>query len=162
MANVDGAHWRRAEADVMTDLQDEREATISEITLSGDGLLGYPASLVQTPEKRLMLAVLEDAAATVSRCAGRQTSPDQRAVEEVERWYSSEDGHWPFSFINVCDALGLDPSCLRRGFLRLRRSAASGHATRTLPRRTRERAGTRTHVVVRTRERRSPASAAVA
>jgi hypothetical protein len=37
-----------------------------------------------------------------------------RVVSEARAWVMSNDQSWPFSFINVCDALELDMACVRR------------------------------------------------
>lgn len=71
------------------------------------------------PERRLMAAVLEDAVATLTtdqrRCSRRQ----RREFDETMRWVvDRSDKGWVFSFINVCDSLGLDPAFLRAGLLR--------------------------------------------
>ena len=69
-------------------------------------------------EFALMYAVLEDA----FRCfqeqfvSGRQHT--QRLAQEAEEWFFSEDRHWPFSFVNICAVLGLDPGYIRLGLKR--------------------------------------------
>lgn len=73
----------------------------------------YDAALL--PEKRLMLAVLEDAVAVYQKgtCA---TSPlGRRDFLEAQSWIESDDVQWPYSFRNICDALGLDGDAVRRG-----------------------------------------------
>jgi hypothetical protein len=71
------------------------------------------------PEKRLMLAVLEEAIATFQRHAISDTRRSQRLVEEVEAWASGAEGSdWPFSFENVCAALDLEAEYLRNGMAR--------------------------------------------
>ena len=70
------------------------------------------------PEKRLMLAVLEEAIATFQRHVMSDNRRSQRLVEEVETWTSGADGSWPFSFENVCAALDLEPEYLRAGMAR--------------------------------------------
>ena len=63
-------------------------------------------------ERRLMLAVLEDALRTVlSARVGR--SCDAWVREEL-RWFMSEDRSHPFAFEVICDVLDLDASWLRR------------------------------------------------
>jgi hypothetical protein len=63
------------------------------------------------PERRLMFAVLLDAVIQLRR----RHSPD---AAEAERWIrGEEDEDSPFSFRNVCEALGIDPSYLARGLL---------------------------------------------
>jgi hypothetical protein len=70
------------------------------------------------PEKRLMLAVLEEAIATFQRHVVADNRRSQRLVEEVESWTSGADADWPFSFENVCAALDLEPEYLRNGMAR--------------------------------------------
>jgi hypothetical protein len=85
------------------------------------------------PEKRLMLAVLEEAIATYQRHATADSRRSQRLVDEVEEWVSGESGEWPFSFDNICAALDLDAEYLRTGMARWketeRRKAALGRPT---------------------------------
>jgi hypothetical protein len=66
-------------------------------------------------EKRLMLAVLEEAIATFQRHALADSRRGKRLVEEVEEWVSGAEGDWPFSFENICAALDLDAQYLRAG-----------------------------------------------
>jgi hypothetical protein len=70
------------------------------------------------PEKRLMLAVLEEAIATFQRHATADSRRSRRLVEDVEAWVAGTDGDWPFSFDNICAALDLDAGCLRTGMER--------------------------------------------
>ena len=70
------------------------------------------------PEKRLMLAVLEEAIATFQRHVMSDNRRSQRLVEEVEIWASGAEADWPFSFNNVCAALDLEPDYLREGMAR--------------------------------------------
>jgi hypothetical protein len=68
-------------------------------------------------ERALMRAVLEDAI----RCMGGEVGPGRQRAQlatDARRWVSAADPRWPFSFENVCDGLGLDPSCLRGRLLR--------------------------------------------
>jgi hypothetical protein len=59
------------------------------------------------PERRLMLAVLEDAVVRYRR------DPHGRDGHESALWFASEDTSWPYSFTNVCDVLGLDRRAVR-------------------------------------------------
>jgi hypothetical protein len=68
------------------------------------------------PERRLMAAVLEDAVACLfvdpSACSRRQ----EREFMDAKAWVDgSEGGDWVFSFVNVCEGVGIDPSYLRKG-----------------------------------------------
>jgi len=71
------------------------------------------------PEKRLMAAVLQavldDFRGSVYRCAaGFPPATDRRAYVQARAYVASTDRTWPFSFENVCEALGLDPTVLRQ------------------------------------------------
>jgi hypothetical protein len=64
-----------------------------------------------TPEKRLLFAVLLDAVINMQR-------RNSVGAAEAEQWIRGEDGDdSPFSFRNLCDALGIEPSYLARGLL---------------------------------------------
>lgn len=67
------------------------------------------------PEKRLMLAVLEDAVGTFQKYASTRDRTAQRMLTDVEEWFMADEHEWPFSFVNVCNALGLDVDYMRRG-----------------------------------------------
>ena len=67
------------------------------------------------PEKRLMLAVLEDGVGTFQKYAGAPGRRARRLFAEAEEWFASDATDWPFSFANVCVALNLEPEYLRRG-----------------------------------------------
>jgi hypothetical protein len=61
--------------------------------------------------RRLMAALLEDAAHIYSRNAGGgETS---RLYQEAKAWVESDDRMWPFSFERVCEALQLDVEWVR-------------------------------------------------
>jgi hypothetical protein len=67
------------------------------------------------PEKRLMLAVLEEAVGTFQKYAFATTRQGERVFTEAEHWFASDDVEWPFSFRNVCDGLGLESGYIRSG-----------------------------------------------
>jgi len=69
----------------------------------------------EQPEKRLMLAVLEDAVKTFQDSLATVNHRRPRLLREVEEWFASTDVTWPFSFENVCTVLGIDPDSLRLG-----------------------------------------------
>ncbi|HEY6198731.1 MAG TPA: hypothetical protein VI231_08990 [Candidatus Binatia bacterium] len=62
------------------------------------------------PEKRLLLAVLDEAI----RCYRSQIFIGGRRFTEVESWLFSEDIDDTFSFRNICDVLNLSPSRIRQ------------------------------------------------
>src|SRR5262245_24948591 len=60
------------------------------------------------PEKRLMLAVLEDAIATLQRNAAANNYRGRRLFKEAFDWCLSDADDWSFAFVNVCHALGIE------------------------------------------------------
>jgi len=83
----------------------------------------FRPSAAPPAEKRLMLAVLEEALLDLQRSAGARTSRARRLADEVEGWFAADDEGWPCSFLNVCQALGLDVSGVRTRVARWRRMA---------------------------------------
>ena len=78
-------------------------------------------------EKRLMLAVLEEAVLTFQRHLHAKTRRGQGLFREADEWIRSADTSWTFAFESVCHTLGLDPEYLRGGLDRLKeRRPASG------------------------------------
>jgi hypothetical protein len=72
----------------------------------------YQGSESPQPERRLMLAVLSDAIVLFQTRAAMATQ--RREFEEARRWILSNDRVWPYSFVNVCDELGIAFEPLRR------------------------------------------------
>jgi hypothetical protein len=70
------------------------------------------------PQVRLMVAVLQtvvdDLRGSAYRSAAGLPAPPQRqAYDQARAYVESTDRLWPFSFENVCEAIGLDPAGLR-------------------------------------------------
>ena len=108
------------------------------------------------PEKRLMLAVLEDAVATIQRGASRTNGEAGAEFVETRDWFASDDVVWPYSFVNICHALGLEPAYILGGIDRLLAAARARVATgKVVPFRYafRRISGSRTRAVVPRRER---------
>jgi hypothetical protein len=57
--------------------------------------------------RALMLAVLEEAIRSLR-------APDARARAQAELWMTSRERRYIFSFAAICEALGLEPSAVRR------------------------------------------------
>lgn len=60
-----------------------------------------------------MAAVLEDALCELMRPSGAWFGVRARQRAEIQVWLESDDIAWPFSFVNVCEALDLDPGEVR-------------------------------------------------
>jgi hypothetical protein len=65
------------------------------------------------PEKRLMLAILEDALDIYRKYARTPGRRHESLVAETRQWLFADDTRWPFSFVNLCSALGIDVGSLR-------------------------------------------------
>ena len=76
-----------------------------------------------TPEERLMVAVLEEALATYVRGFHSSDPMVRQASREVDEWVRSRDNDELFSFESVCGVLGLDAGYLRAGLSTLKRNA---------------------------------------
>jgi hypothetical protein len=85
------------------------------------------------PEKRLMLAILEDAIHCFQDNLLTQNVRSRRLFEEAEEWIVEADGDWIFSFENICEALGFNPAYLREGLLRWMKNKLPKHRKRTSP-----------------------------
>ena len=77
---------------------------------------------VVEPQKRLMLAVLQTVVddhwgSAYRRAAGRGAVTDPKSLREASAYVASTDRSWPFSFENLCEAIGLDADYLRRAFI---------------------------------------------
>lgn len=71
-------------------------------------------------EMALMHAILEDAIDCFRKQFISGKRRDLRLAREAEEWIFDESVHWPFSFINICTVLGLDPGYIRAGLKRWR------------------------------------------
>lgn len=70
------------------------------------------------PEKRLILAVLEDAIACFQKYLFARDSRGKGLFREAEEWIVEEGSDWLFSFDNICEVLGFNPQYMRQGLLR--------------------------------------------
>src|SRR5438067_5513874 len=68
-------------------------------------------------EKALMLAVLEDGIRCFQEHLRNPRSNPRLLSRQAEEWIRAVDYEWPFSFNNVCETLGIDPSALRAALL---------------------------------------------
>lgn len=134
----------------MMDLQTSEGGNEPEILVPDDEGAGPRSDSLQIPEKRLMLAVLEDAVAILSRPGASRSAAQRLATEEVRRWCASEDRVWPFSFVNICEALGFEPASLRDALLTLRHDPLRSEGRAPIFR-ARRNLGSRTQVVARWR-----------
>lgn len=65
-------------------------------------------------ERRLLLAVLEEAVDSYCKTCGRRERRSQNLHQEAEEWIFSNDRSWFLSFQNICDVLDIDADSLRQ------------------------------------------------
>jgi len=105
-------------------------------------------SSADVPEKRLMLAILNDAVRSFQRYRFAHRNRDRRLFKDADDWLCSTDTDWPFSFERICQVLELDASCLRSGLSqwdagRLAHVIKHNAATRAAPQRRNRRGASR-------------------
>jgi hypothetical protein len=84
-------------------------------------------------EKALMLAVLEDGIRCFQEHLRNPRSNPRLLSREAEDWIRAVDYDWPFSFNNVCETLGIDPSALRSALLGWKAKRLAEHDGRGVP-----------------------------
>ncbi len=84
-------------------------------------------------EKALMLAVLEDGIRCFQEHLRNPRSNPRLLSREAEDWIRAVDYDWPFSFNNVCETLGIDPSALRSALLNWKARRLSERENRGVP-----------------------------
>jgi hypothetical protein len=91
----------------------------------------------------LVQAILREAIRTYQKFALKKGNRAARLFREVDEWFSAEDRQWFFSFVNVCDVLGLEPTYIRTGLKLWRErklqaaASASVQGVQRMPRRLR-------------------------
>jgi hypothetical protein len=85
----------------------------------------YPLS----PERKLMVAVLEEALIDYQRGSSAHGNKGKDRFAEAEAWILETDAEWIFSFVNCCEVLGIDPDYLRQGLLRWKYAKGASVAT---------------------------------
>ena len=72
------------------------------------------------PELRLRLAVLEDAVRCYQNHVDGTRPRERRLFGETAAWFAADALDEPFSFVNICAALGIDADYFRAGLDRWR------------------------------------------
>jgi hypothetical protein len=86
--------------------------------LSYSGRWGDPLR----PEERLVVAVLEHAVGIFQRYALASDRGGRLIFADINAWFASNDIHYPFAFVAICDVLGLDVAYVRSGLRQWRES----------------------------------------
>ena len=71
-----------------------------------------------SPEHGLMVAVLEVALADYQRCWKVRDKKSMERFADAQAWILESNSEWIFSFVNCCEAVGIEPDYLRQGLLR--------------------------------------------
>jgi hypothetical protein len=83
-------------------------------------------------ERRLMVAILEDAVDVYRKQAGARDRRRRQLFEDAEAWIESPDRGWIFSYENICEVLGIDAGYLRKG-LRAWKQRVGGDRGQVVP-----------------------------
>ena len=70
-----------------------------------------------SPERSLALAVLWEAVFDLQKFRFAVRRRQQRLYWEAYQWVTSNERGWPYSFVNLCELLGLVPEAVRRQLL---------------------------------------------
>ena len=70
-----------------------------------------------TPEKGLAIGVLKQAAYDLRRYRTATRAADRELYLDAHSWVTAYDSSWPYSFMNVCELLGLCPEMVRADLL---------------------------------------------
>ena len=100
---------------------DDATAGLADHPVLPEQFYGAPRKAYQeSGEIALIRAVLIDAISCFQK-PSTGTRRDQRLAQEAEEWFFSAKDGQPFSFINICSALGLEPEYIRLGLKRWQR-----------------------------------------
>ncbi|MGE0827343.1 MAG: hypothetical protein AB7G75_22500 [Candidatus Binatia bacterium] len=88
------------------------------------------SQIAWTPERRLLLAVLEDAVASFFRYRHDHSRGGKRLFRETQQWFDSRDRRSLYAFESICDHLHLDAAYLRVGLRRLPDPSATTSVSR--------------------------------
>ena len=69
----------------------------------------------RSPERDLMLAILEEALNDYQRCFRARDNKGRKRFADARAWIMNTNSEWIFSFINCCEVLGIEPDYLRQG-----------------------------------------------
>jgi hypothetical protein len=71
----------------------------------------------ETSRRDLAAGILKQAALDLRRFHGATSAVEREFYLDAHRWVISDDCSWPFSFLNVCQALNLAPETVREEVL---------------------------------------------
>ena len=74
----------------------------------------YQGRPAETPERRLVAAILRDAVDCYRRDCFTKNRHRKRSFREAEEWFFKSEDYGVFSLENVCGVLNIDPGYIRR------------------------------------------------
>jgi len=77
----------------------------------------YQGRPAETPERRLVAAILRDAIDCYLRDCFTKNRHKKRSFREAEEWFFKSDDYGVFSLENICGILNIDPGYIRRSLL---------------------------------------------
>lgn len=80
-----------------------------------------------SPERRLAVAVLGEVVDDLRRGPGTSLG-SQLLYRDTREYVRSDETDWPFSFVSLCETLGLEPDRTREGLLAIQPGQAAGAA----------------------------------
>jgi len=84
----------------------------------------------ETSRKDLAGEILKQAVVDLRRFHGATSGVEREFYLDAYRWVMSDDCSWPFSFLNVCQALNLEPATSREEILADRSLGVFGYWSR--------------------------------
>jgi hypothetical protein len=97
------------------DFSDDVLSQISSMPLGIHAATNQTRRMEVMGEFILVQAILREAIRTYQKYAVKKGTRASRLFRDVNEWFSSDDRQWFFSFVNVCDTLGLEPTYIRTG-----------------------------------------------
>ena len=114
MFNENSFSDRKYSDDSFTNDETMRLFSQPDVLCVNDYLQVYQAKAADTPEKRLVLAVLRDAIDCYIHDCFSKNRHRIRPFREAEEWFFKGEEDGVFSLNNVCAVLHLDPGYIRR------------------------------------------------
>ena len=123
------AEYREAQTGLT---EEEKSASLfqPDILVSGEYFGTLRRKTFLQPEKKLMLAILEDAINCLKDNSSAQTGKHTRIFREAEQWVLGVGDDWLFGFESICETLELNPEYMRNG---LRRRKEKKHQISAMP-----------------------------
>ena len=81
-------------------------------------------------EKALAAGVLRQAASDLRRFREQEDAVGREMYWDARSWFVSNDTEWPYSFLNVCELLGVSPEDIRDEVFADARSGWLSHSRR--------------------------------